>query len=49
MEDWLDEVRQMYADTVDDDEADRYMNDNEYVYKQIIVWGGNECMRWALF
>ena len=45
--DWLDEVRQMYADTGDDD--DKYMNYDDYVYKQMIAWGGNECMRWALF
>ncbi len=49
MRDWLDEVRRMYADTGDDDEEDKYLFDNDYLYKQIIAWGGNECMRWALF
>ena len=49
MKDWLDEVRYMYASICDDDDVDKYINANDYVYKEIIVWGGNECMRWALF
>ena len=43
---WLDEVRYMYADICDDDEVDKYLNDKAYLYKhQMIVWGKNDSRR----
>ena len=47
--DWLDPVRDMYAGISDDDCADRYRNDKDFLYNSMIAWGQGDCMRWALF
>ena len=48
--DWLDPVREMYAEISSPESAEKLRNDKEYLYiTKMIAWGEGDMMRWALF
>lgn len=48
--DWLDPVRELYAGMYDDDCAEMYWTDKEFLYENdLMVWGQGDMLRWALF